>query len=81
MKSNNDQVRTPAYMRPARSDGISNKEMSVGDVLRGARKALIIRQIVFFFLFLAVVGAIISLFAFGLFEDVWIMFSNRFLKG
>jgi hypothetical protein len=68
-------------MRPARSDGISNKEMSVGDVLRGARKALIIRQIVFFFLFLAVVGAIISLFAFGLFEDVWIMFSNRFLKG
>ncbi|MBN1891152.1 MAG: hypothetical protein JW780_00055 [Clostridiales bacterium] len=80
LKSNHDQVRLPAYMRHAHGESSSNKEMSVGDVLRVARKALIIRQIVFFFLFLAIVAAVISLFAFGLFEDAWKLFTDRFLN-
>jgi hypothetical protein len=67
-------------MRPARGENISDKEMSVGDVLRVARKTLIIRQIVMFFIFLAVVAAVISLFALGLFEDAWKLFVSRFLN-
>ncbi len=68
-------------MRPVRGENLSDKEKSVGDVLRGARKALIIRQIVFFFLFLAVVAAVVSFFAFGLFEEVWKLIAGRFLNG
>ena len=53
--------------------------MSVGDVLRSARKALIVRQIVFFFLIIAVLVAVISVFAFGLMDDLIESLSDRLI--
>jgi len=79
LKSNNDRIRTPAYTRAAYRDGGTDREMSVGDVLRSARKALIVRQIVFFFLIIAVLVAVISVFAFGLMDDLIESLSDRLI--
>lgn len=70
MKKGNDKVRTPTYMRASRGETLGEKEQSVGDILRTARKALIIRQIVVFILLLLVVACIVAFFAFGYFGKV-----------
>lgn len=77
MKKGNDRVRTPTYMRASRGDTLGKKDQSVGDVLRTARKALIVRQIVVFILLLLVVACIASFFAFGYFEKVIDYIANR----
>lgn len=79
MKSNHDRVRTPDYMRPIYGYGFSDKDLSVGDVLRKARKALIIRQIALFFLFLIVVAVAVASIIFGAFDGALEFFSDRFL--
>ncbi len=79
MKTNNDRIRTPAYTRTAYGEGISDKEMSVGDVLRSARKALIVRQIVIFFLIIAAFASVIAIVALGLLDEAFEALTNRLL--
>lgn len=77
MKKGNDQVRTPAYMRASRGETLGQKDQSVGDVLRAARKGLIVRQIAVFILLLLLAACIVSFFTFGYFEKVIDYISDR----
>jgi hypothetical protein len=70
LKKGNDQVRTPTYMRASRGETLGVKDQSVGDILRTARKALIVRQIFVFVLLLLVVACIVAFFSFGYFGKV-----------
>jgi ABC-type microcin C transport system permease subunit YejE len=79
LKTNNDRAHTPAYTRPAYGDGISERDMSVGDVLRSARKALILRQIILFFLVLAIIATFIAVVALGAFNGVFNALVDRLL--
>jgi len=77
LKKGNDRVRTPTYMRASRGETLGEKDQSVGDVLRSARRALIVRQIVVFVVLLLVIACIVSFFAFGYFGKVFDYIANR----
>lgn len=79
LKKQKDCVKTPSYMRASNVDSNKEKDLSVGDVLRSARKSLIARQIAIFFFFLLLVLCIIAFFAFGYFEQVFDYFADRLL--
>lgn len=77
MKKGTDRVRTPTYMRASRGETLGEKDQSVGDILRAARKALIVRQIVFFVFLLVVVACVVAFFAFGYFDKVFDYVADR----
>jgi len=79
LKTNHDKVRLPAYMRSARGEDHSDQDRSVGDVLRIARKRLIIRQLVIFLLFLIIAAALVFFVVFGYFDYALDFLSDRLL--
>jgi hypothetical protein len=64
-------------MRASRGETLGEKDQSVGDVLRSARRALIVRQLAIFILLLLVIACIVSFFAFGYFGEVIDYIANR----
>ncbi len=79
MKKGNDKIRTPSYMRASRGEALGEKEQSVGDILRAARKALIIRQIVVFVILLLFVACVFAFFAFGYFGKLIDYLADRLI--
>ena len=61
MKRGNDQVRVPANSRGYRVEAGSQKNTSLGEALRKAKKDLVLRRFIYYILLIFLVVAVIAI--------------------